>query len=69
MATNLTLWDRTDPADGQVDGHGHNPSDPIHLTILFAIEPEDDGEDYATQITRCAGDARDDPCSEKTVNQ
>lgn len=61
MATNLTLWKRTDPADGQVHGHGHHSNDPIHLTVLFAIVPEDDGENDAAQIPRCARHARNDP--------
>ena len=56
MTTDLTLRNRSDPAQRQIDTDSHNPNNPKHLAVVLAIVPEDDSEDDPTEI---AGRARD----------
>jgi hypothetical protein len=59
--TDLSLVDRRNPADAYVDGDGDDTNDPEDSTVCCAVVAEDDGEDDATEISRCADDAGDDP--------
>lgn len=44
MTSDLSLGDRSDPAERQVDGNGDYPNDPEDLAVILAVITEDDGE-------------------------
>ena len=50
MTTDLTLGDRRDPADSEVDTDVNDSDDPEPVRVVGATvhETEDDGEDNAT---------------------
>ena len=59
LPTNLPFGNRLDPAQGQVDGDGHDANDPNGLLIVRAVVPKDDGEDDSAKVAggaRAAGD-------------
>ena len=60
MPTNLALWNRSDPAQGEVDGNGDDADDPDGLLVIGALVPEDDGEDDAAEVARSPRAAGDD---------
>jgi hypothetical protein len=54
MTTNLPLVDRRDPHNAHIDGNSNDANDPEDLAVVDAVIAEDDGEDDATEISRCA---------------
>ena len=60
MPADLPLWNRSDPAQGQIDRNGNNTNDPDRLLVILPLIPEYDREDDATQIARPPRAARDD---------
>lgn len=60
MPTNLSLRDRLDPAEGQIDRNSHDANDPNDLVVAGAVVAEDDCEDDAAEVSGAAGAARDD---------
>lgn len=64
MPTNLAFGDGLDPAQGEVDGDGHDADDPDDLVVAGAVVAEDDGEDDAAEVAGAAGAAGDDAVGE-----
>lgn len=62
LAANLAFWDRSNPAQADVDGDVHNADDPKHLTVVLAVISENDGEYDAAEVSGGAGEAGYDSC-------
>lgn len=54
MPAHLSLRDRPNPAQRQVDHDGDDADDPDGLFVILALVPEDDGEDDAAQVADAA---------------
>ena len=57
MPANLDFGNRSNPAEGEVDGDGDDAHDPEDLAVIFTVVAENNGEDDATQVARCTRDA------------
>lgn len=56
-SSDLSLGDRLDPAEGQVDDNGDYTNDPQDLGVVLAIVAKDDSENDTTEV----------PCSTSTA--
>ena len=57
--TNLTLRDRSDPCNTQVDRNVHDAGDPEYSRVVSPVVAEDDSKDDATEVACRAGEARE----------
>ena len=60
MPTNLPLWNRSDPAQRQIDRNRNDADDPNRLLVILPLISEYDREDDATEIAQPPRAARDD---------
>ena len=58
-STNLTLRDRSDPCNTQVDRNVHDAGDPEYSRVVSPVVAEDDSKDDATEVACRAGEARE----------
>lgn len=65
MPANLTPRNGSNPAQGEVNSHGHDADDPKHLAVILAVVTENNGEDDAAEIARRAGNTGDDSCVDR----
>lgn len=57
MPTNLTLGNRPDPTERQIDGDGDDADDPERLGVVLTQNAEDDGKDDTAEVAGGAGHA------------
>ena len=60
MPTDLPLWNRSDPAQRQIDRNRDDADDPNRLLVILPLIPEYDREDDAAEIAGPTSAARDD---------
>jgi len=58
--TNLTLRQRLDPTDGQIQRNHHNTHNPVRRRIIRAVISEQDCKNDTAQITHSANSATQD---------
>lgn len=59
-ASNLSFWNRLDPANRHIDGHDDDTNNPHGLIVVLRFISENDGEDDSSQIAARAREARHD---------
>ena len=57
-SSDLSLGDRLDPAEAQVDDDGDYANDPQDLGVVLAIVAEDDGENDTAEVSCSTSTAR-----------